>query len=45
MTRKNAVKQVKAPSPAEALEAKVQALGDWRGRTLARVREAMEMAY
>jgi len=44
MKRKSAVKDAKGQSPSELIDAKVKELADWRGKTLARVREIIRKA-
>lgn len=38
MKRKSAVNEAGAPSPSERIRARIEELGDWRGKTLSRVR-------
>ena len=44
MKPKSAVTETSGPSPAEKLAAKTEELGDWRGRTLARIRALIRQA-
>jgi hypothetical protein len=43
-TMKGATKEKDAPSPSRLIDAKIRALGDWRGETLARVRALIREA-
>jgi hypothetical protein len=38
MERKSGVRDAKVRSPSESIEARIKELGDWRGRTLSRLR-------
>lgn len=42
--RTTRVKEATGPSPSKLIEAKIDALGDWRGRTLSRLRAVIERA-
>ncbi len=42
--KKSSVKEAKGESPSEKLQAKIKALGDWRGRTLSQVRAVIKQA-
>ena len=44
MKRKNDVKKAKGRSPTEMIAAKIKELGDWRGRTLSRLRTLIKQA-
>jgi hypothetical protein len=44
MKRKSGVKAVKSQSPSELIDAKIKELGDWRGRTLSRLRTLIRQA-
>ena len=42
--KKTGAKEGKGPPPSQLIDAKVAALGDWRGETLARVRKIIKAA-
>jgi hypothetical protein len=42
--RKSGAQEAKGPSPSKLIDAKVKQLGDWRGRTLARIRTVITQA-
>ena len=42
--KKSRATDAKAPSPSRAIDARIKALGDWRGETLARVRALIRQA-
>jgi hypothetical protein len=44
MKRKSAAKADKGQSPSELIDARIKELGDWRGRTLARIRAVIRRA-
>jgi hypothetical protein len=44
MKRKSGVKEPKGQSPSELIDAKIKELGDWRGRTLSRLRTLIRQA-
>jgi hypothetical protein len=44
MKRKSGVKEAKGQSPSELIDAKIKELGDWRGRTLSRLRTLIRQA-
>jgi hypothetical protein len=44
MKRKSAVKQAKGPSPSGLIDARIKGFGDWRGRTLSRLRTLIKQA-
>ena len=44
MKRKSGVKETKGQSPSELIDAKIKELGDWRGRTLSRLRTLIRQA-
>jgi hypothetical protein len=43
-TSKSSAKEAKGTSPSQLIDARIAALGDWRGETLARVRELIKEA-
>ena len=42
--RKSGVKEANRQSPSQSIEAKIEELGDWRGRTLSRLRTLIRQA-
>jgi hypothetical protein len=44
MKRTSGVKDAKSQSPSELIDAKIKELGDWRGRTLSRLRALIRQA-
>ena len=44
MKHKSGVKQPKAESPSESIDARIKDLGDWRGRMLSRLRKLIRQA-
>jgi hypothetical protein len=44
MKRKSGVEEAKGQSPSELIDAKIKELGDWRGRTLSRLRTLIRQA-
>ena len=44
MKRQSGVKEAKGQSPSELIDAKIKELGDWRGRTLSRLRILIRQA-
>src|SRR5712675_1273112 len=44
MKKTSGVKEGKADSPSQAIDARIRELGDWRGETLARVRALIRQA-
>lgn len=44
MQRKSGLKEAKAKSPSELIDARIKELGDWRGRTLSRLRTLIRQA-
>jgi hypothetical protein len=44
MKRKSGVKEANGQSPSKSIDAKIKELGDWRGRTLSRLRTLIRQA-
>ncbi len=44
MKRKSAAKAAAGPSPSDLIDARIEELGDWRGRMLARLRKLIRQA-
>ncbi len=44
MKRKSGVKEAKGQSPSELIDARIKGFGDWRGRTLSRLRTLIRQA-
>src|SRR5262249_51984771 len=44
MKRKSGVKEAKGKTPTQMIDARIKGLGDWRGRTLSRLRTVIRQA-